>query len=145
MLLLLVSALYWAFPKDTPEHPAFVNPYDPALGGINCDDNCANLANGYIWTEEDYGRLAACPPRFMGCSVSFENDYDDLGPLLCYDTGGAHQAPRYVDKFNETVEYFDVLWDLSTEDGTMIPREQLPWWNHALFYDWRADCSDADH
>jgi hypothetical protein len=146
LVALLIPILRWIILLlGTSEFPAFVNPYDPELGGINCNSDCSRLANGYEWQEADYGQLAACPPRFMGCSVTFTNDHAMVGPLLCSDTGSALLFPQYVEKLDKTVEFFDVLWDLTEEDGTMIPREELPWWNHAVFEEWEADCTYANN
>jgi hypothetical protein len=142
----LLGILLLSFPIEyediLPQIPAFVNPYDPGLGGINCNDDCLRLANGYEWQESDYGRLAACPPDLMACYVTFRNDHDTAGPYLCYDTGGALLEPvRYDNKFDgQLVQHFDVLWDLTDEDGERISNDMLPWWNHALFTDWEAEC-----
>ena len=146
MIIELLITLTMFLPTPGPvetKYPAFVNPYDPVLQGINCDSDCSSLANGRKWTEDDYGKLAACPPDLMGCYVTFTNDYSTAGPFLCSDTGGALLEPMYVEKFDKTVQHFDILWDLSDENEEMIPWSQLPWWNHAVFEEWEADCTYA--
>ncbi len=118
-----------------------MNPYDPALGGINCDEDCTRTANGLLIQPEHYGTIAACHPSWMGCQVSFRNDYGEAGPFTCQDTGGALLAPKYVSKLDDFVQYVDILWDLTDENGDMIPWSQLPWWNHAVFDDYEVTCN----
>lgn len=120
--------------------PIFVNPYDPALGGINCDSDCSRFANGIFITEEHYGQSAACHPTWVGCRLSFSNDFGEVGPLTCNDTGEELLYPRYVPKLGQKVQYVDILWDLTDDEGDMIPWSELPWWNHAVFNDYEVSC-----
>ncbi len=57
--------------------------YNPALGGINCDQDCSVTASG---RPVEYGITAACGPSIqMGTRVVVEG----VGERVCYDRGGA--------------------------------------------------------
>lgn len=140
--LLLLLIMIFPIPGFTPivDPPIFVNPYDPALGGINCDHDCEHFGNGVRITEEHYGKTAACNPKHIGCYISFENDFSSAGPFLCVESGGALLEPMHVPKLGQTVQYVDILWDLTDEQGEQISNSMLPWWNHAVFTDYEVEC-----
>lgn len=135
MILQFLMVIHLVFGIGPINPPIFVNPYDPALGGINCESPCNRFANGMEVVPELYGSVAACNPRDMGCYISFENDYGSAGPFLCVDTGGMLLYPRPSIRHETWVQYIDILHPLTEESF-----EHWPWWNHALFRDYTVEC-----
>jgi hypothetical protein len=128
-LLIIITELF--FPVDIDALPGYVNPYDPALGGINCLEPCTHTGNGTP-IEGNYGLIAACHPDQYGCWVEFSNDYGSHGPYQCNDTGGMLLEPQM--RNGQLIQYYDVLLDLSGD-------EPLPWWNNGIF-DVEVTCYD---
>ena len=123
-----------AFIEDPPcsdmHAPAILHPYDPALGGINCDDDCSTVATGALLPEM-YERAGACDKSMLGSTVYF----DDIGMSMeCVDTGGLI-GPGWSERDSMCVMYFDVLWHLDIEGGKIT---NAPSWNHWLLPNWRT-------
>ena len=104
-------------------YPAIVTIYDPALGGINCDEDCKTLATGPL-ERSMYTQYAACDVQLLGWYVSF--------PVLdmrvrCMDTGGAVKA-FWSFRDGQCVLPFDILWPLTEEPA--------PYWNWWFIEEW---------
>jgi hypothetical protein len=120
--------------------PLLVNPYDPALGGINCDHDCTRFGNGVEIQDWHYGIRMACNPAHIGCQFHIWNDFGSIGPVWCVESGGALLEPQYHEGFGRVVQYVDILWHLD-DGGQRVPNENLPWWNHGVFEDYEIDCN----
>lgn len=59
--------------------------YNPALGGINCDEDCSTTGDGTP-VEQCYGWCMACPPGWYGRWLDFG---EWVGQWQCRDHGGA--------------------------------------------------------
>lgn len=106
------------------DHPAIVTVYDPALGGINCDEDCTTIATG-PFEEWMYKNYAACDVSLLGHYVSF----GVLGfSARCMDTGGEVHAMWSL-RDQQCVLPFDILWPLVEEPA--------PYWNWWFIEDWR--------
>jgi hypothetical protein len=136
--LILATLLLSPHVDPAPPIPLLVNPYDPALGGINCDHDCTRFGNGVLIEPWHYGIRMACNPVHIGCEFRIWNDYGSIGPLWCVESGGALLEPQIHD--GQLVQFVDILWDLSDDDGERVPDERLPWWNHGVFDEWSVDC-----
>lgn len=65
--------------------------YDPALGGVNCDDSCAHMAAGDP-VADWYGRALACPSEFaLGTRFIITGSRWGLadGEWTCLDRGSS--------------------------------------------------------
>jgi hypothetical protein len=62
--------------------------YDPALGGISCDDDCTNLSLVPM-TDFLYGRAAACPAELVGLDYTAVIYHPAIGERYCLDRGTA--------------------------------------------------------
>ena len=101
--------------------PALVTHYMPLQGGINCDLDCFTLADGGGWTEDDYGRVAACPARMFGRRIRLYFP-DGTAPVLhCRDRGGAI-GWRWNNYYGRYVVHIDIL------------SESVGRWNYYLVY-----------
>lgn len=106
-------------------YPAIVTVYDPALGGVNCDEDCSTLATGPL-EGFMYTQYAACDESLLGWYVSFPM----LGmQVRCMDTGGAIKA-FWSPRDGQCVLPFDVLWPLTEEDP--------PYWNWWYIETWEV-------
>ena len=70
--------------------PVRASYYNPALGGINCDEDCSTTGDGTP-VAECYGWCAACPPGWYGRHLDFGRW---VGQWQCRDHGGA-VVPTY--------------------------------------------------
>lgn len=87
--------------------------YDPALGGINCQEPCHLLGDGTP-VEQSYGVMMACPLGLYGRSFSF----DGVGTFQCRDHGGDVNV-RYERRYTSDRGFVDdwfVVFDLSMRD-----------------------------
>lgn len=104
------------------QEPLLLTGYDPAEGGINCQEPCGQTALGYWIQPDDYwdgaSALAACPPEWLGATVVIEN----FGTLRCVDTGGAIRRFVYNEYWGQYVSHIDIL--------AVNPKEQP--WNYNL-------------
>lgn len=106
------------------DYPAIVTVYDPALGGINCDEDCTTIATG-PFEEWMYKEYAACDASLLGQYVYFP----EIGiRTRCMDTGGAVHA-MWSQRDQQCVLPFDILWPLT--------EEPVPYWNWWFIEDWR--------
>lgn len=71
-------------PTETKNAVAIMSNYYPPWGGINCNDNCNDIATGESWVGY-VGQIVACPTEFpIGTVFHIEGrDYE------CRDRGGA--------------------------------------------------------
>ena len=125
--ILLVLSLLLSFPIEPPvekkltDYPAVITFYDPALGGINCDDDCSTVATGLL-TDDMYFTSGACHKDLLGRTVYFHAiDFE----MECVDTGGMITV-LYSKYYKQDVLYFDVLWDANNP----------PEWNYWLLEKW---------
>ncbi len=81
-LLVTVESLSCPPPLETM--PLLATWYDPALGGINCQEPCNVFADGTAVTEDSYNVTAACLPQWLGRDIVVVG----LGTFKCRDTGG---------------------------------------------------------
>lgn len=113
------------------DHPAVMSVYDPALGGINCDSNCAQVATGPLedWMYEVAG---ACPTELLGRTVYFPA----IGhTLACVDNGPAIKE-AWSERDERCVVYFDTLWHLEKDEtGLITGAPEWTWW---LIKDWHV-------
>ncbi len=106
------------------DYPAIVTVYDPALGGINCDDDCSTVATG-LFDESMYEVAGACPSALLGRKIHFP--YLDLN-LLCVDNGGDIE-PTWSERDDRCIVFFDFLWRLEeTEEGELLGAPFWNWW-----------------
>lgn len=121
-LVLVAFETAWPCPPPITEMPILVTWYDPALGGINCDEDCTTFADGTLVTPDDYGRVGACIPEWLGASITIA----DLGTFECRDTG-----PSIVIAYNEYyrgwVIHVDILHDKPPEWNYQLYNWQLNW------------------
>jgi hypothetical protein len=102
--------------------------YDPALGGINCDDDCTTVAMGKF-DDYMYKVAGACPKELYGATVHFSY----LGmELHCVDTGPAIE-PTYFPQYGMCASSFDLLWPLHDEPA---PDWAMWWWNNWNVAEW---------
>lgn len=89
--------------------------YDPALGGINCDDDCTTVSMGYFHPDM-YKVAGACHPALYGATVRFYNPLEEeqYWEFHCVDNMGVDALVYYP--WNRTcMPWFDVLWPLTEE------------------------------
>jgi hypothetical protein len=122
--------------------PVFVNPYDPALttSDIQCMEPCDQTATGLVIQPEHYGWVAAGPPEWIQCSITFWNEYGKHGPFWIQDTGGELLKPQYVEKLGQTVQFIDILFHLADENGERLEDIQWPLWNHGIYKEYELTC-----
>ena len=131
VVALLVLIILFSIPEGDPalDHPkqphyqdlpAVVTWYDPARGGINCNEDCTTVADGTKVTEELYGVTAACDQRLLGRIIKIGS----IGEFRCRDTGGMIK-PTWSKHYQRWVLYFDIML------------HENPEWNYWLFEDWR--------
>ena len=126
--LLLLPILLNPCPLPAREYPAIISMYDPALGGINCDDDCTTVAMGKF-DDYMYKVAGACPKELYGATVHFSY----LGmELHCVDTGPAIE-PTYFPQYGMCASYFDLLWPLHDEPA---PDWAMWWWNNWNVAEW---------
>lgn len=124
LALLCLLPDYVPPPPPLTSYPALMVIYDPALGGINCDEDCSTVATGPL-TEDMYFTSGACHPDLLGLTVYFPAiDFE----MKCVDTGGMITV-RYSDYYEQDVLYFDAMWDYFGE---------WPYWNYWLL-DWEIE------
>lgn len=124
LVLCLMPGLGLELPSQPPlsSYPAVMVFYDPALGGINCDDDCSTVASG-PFTTDMYKTAGACHPDLLSLTVYFPAI--DL-TMHCVDTGSLVTV-AWNNYYQRTIIYFDVLW----------PAAEPPPWLYWLIYDWR--------
>ena len=114
-------------PVSTYTNNSLMSVYDPALGGINCDDDCSTVAMGKFHPDM-YGVAGACPMSLYGATVYIEFPFAPFSPgqeFHCVDTGPDVNM-RYFPWSSDCGPVFDVLWPLT--------EEQAPYWSW-----WRLD------
>jgi hypothetical protein len=85
----LVLALLLAARTPDAQARAVLSWYDPALGGINCDAECAYMGHDTP-VAQWYGRAAACPPEIpRGAVIRITGSHNADGYWRCLDGGGA--------------------------------------------------------
>ena len=124
---LIVTAALCVFPppSNRGDIPVITTWYDPALGGINCDDDCKTLADGGTWSSDDYGRVAACPASWMG-----KRFVTTAGEFLCRDTGGKIGL-AWNAYYENWVFHVDIMSDTPIS------------YNYRLWHKWAIKPSDA--
>jgi len=103
---------------------------------------CNQTATGLVIEDKHYGWVAAGNPEWIQCSITFWNEYGSAGPFWIQDTGGELLEPQYVEKFDRTVQFVDILWPLADEDGKRKDDIQYPWWNHGVFEEYELVCPE---
>ncbi len=111
--------------EPSPRLMSRISVYDPVLGGINCDDNCATVAMGE-WYTDMYKVSGACPPELYGATL-YLPDLDK--EFHCIDTGPAVVAVHYP---GQLVSWLDVMWPLTEED----PPDYLGLWFEYEVAEW---------
>ena len=115
-------------------YPAITSVYDPALGGVNCDEDCGTVATGMLedWMYEVAG---ACPAGLVGATIKFPAiDHT----LRCVDKGGAIKG-GWSERDNQCVVYFDTLWHLEKEGEEILGAPYWAWW---YLEDWEINWND---
>jgi hypothetical protein len=102
--------------------------YDPALGGINCDDDCTTIATGKL-EPEMYEVVAACHPLLLTARVNVPG----VGTFHCLDTGTAIIV-RWNSYYQRRVLWFDVLYNLVDQPP--------PDWAYWAIEDWTITWAD---
>lgn len=90
-------------PPALADLPILVTWYNPALGGINCNNDCSTLADGTKWNDSHYNNTAACIVRLRGATLHF-GDY----AVKCRDSGGMVKI-SWNDYYQRWVMHVDVL------------------------------------
>jgi hypothetical protein len=71
--------------------PVEITWYDPALGGINCNEDCTTIGSSTPLLDEHYGTVLACPIEFYGATFHIRGSKGGLadGEWTCLDGGSA--------------------------------------------------------
>jgi hypothetical protein len=138
-VIILAGILMSPHIDPPPPVPLLVNPYYPPFGGINCMEPCTHFGNGVEIQEWHYSKRMACAPQHIGCEFRIWNDYFEIGPIWCVESGGALLEPIIHD--GELVQLVDILHRLVDDDGERIPDSELPIWNHAVTDTYEIDCN----
>ena len=126
LLAIIAFCLFAGFIDSEPL--ILLTVFDPDRGGINCGgSSCANVADGHLWAEADYERLAACP-SFMVYRGANRITIDVAGMTLqCRDTGGLVNL-AWNETYQRYVIHIDVMADLGDAE-----QPEYPWYNYTAY------------
>lgn len=112
--------------EDATDLPVFPSPYNPYLGGINCDSDCSTVAT-MDHADWMFNNVVACPKGWIGNTSIILHGHE----WLCLDTGTAITVDYR--KMFDAKDGFYFGWAIVI-DFMLWDDDQ--WWVYLPQYEW---------
>jgi hypothetical protein len=135
-IALVIATALGQIPERPPieQMPIYATAYNWNLGGINCNEDCGEVAIGLATSDDLLNHTAACPLEWLGRINTTAVTLPDGSEWYCIDTFGSaeNQQPVFISH-----PYHGDLWVIRIDFAVSDPASFE--YNQQLIYGWSTE------